>query len=106
VSGLAKNLRLCEDGRYRWHWDPRMMEGRGLRKPAELEDAARRLTIPALLVRGKMSDVVSLEGAREFKALAPHSEFVDIPGADHMVAGDRNDAFNSAVFDFLERHRR
>ncbi|MDB5448256.1 MAG: protein ABHD11-like, partial [Phenylobacterium sp.] len=35
----------------------------------------------------------------------PHAEFVDIAGADHMVAGDRNDAFNAAVFDFLARHR-
>jgi hypothetical protein len=28
---------------------------------------------------------------------------VDVSGAAHMVAGDRNDAFSEAVVDFLER---
>jgi len=56
-------------------------------------------------VRGGLSGVVSPAGVQDFLSLAPHAEFVDIAGADHMVAGDRNDAFNEATFDFLERHR-
>ena len=40
---------------------------------------------------------------KDFLELAPHAEFVDIAGADHMVAGDKNDAFNAAVFDFLKK---
>jgi pimeloyl-ACP methyl ester carboxylesterase len=28
-----------------------------------------------------------------------------VAGAGHMVAGDRNDVFNSAILDFLARHR-
>lgn len=105
-SGLMKNLRLRDDGRLYWHWDPRMLVGvdDGLPNMDRLRAAARRLAVPALLVRGKMSDVVSLDGAQDFLELAPHAEFVDIAGADHMVAGDRNDAFNAAVFDFLDRH--
>ncbi|MGA8125823.1 MAG: alpha/beta hydrolase, partial [Mycobacterium sp.] len=31
-------------------------------------------------------------------------EFVDVRGAGHMVAGDRNDLFADAVLDFLGRH--
>jgi pimeloyl-ACP methyl ester carboxylesterase len=31
-------------------------------------------------------------------------EFVDVHGAGHMVAGDRNDIFAQAVLDFLNRH--
>jgi pimeloyl-ACP methyl ester carboxylesterase len=104
-SGLMKNLRLREDGRYHWHWDPRMMKGGDPRKPDRMERAARNLKTPTLLIRGGLSEVVSPEGAREFLQLAPHAEFVDIAGADHMVAGDRNDAFNDAAFDFLERHK-
>jgi pimeloyl-ACP methyl ester carboxylesterase len=103
TSGLMKNLRLRDDGRYHWHWDPQMFDGRDLRDPERLHRAARALTAPVLLVRGGLSDVVSPEGAKEFLALAPHAEFVDIAGADHMVAGDRNDAFNAATFDFLQR---
>jgi non-heme chloroperoxidase len=112
TSGLAKNLRLGPDGRYRWHWDPRLMKlwspsrfdpNEAQRIIAERLDAARRLRVPALLVRGRMSDVVSEEGAREFLEAAPHAEYVDLEAAGHMVAGDRNDAFTGAVLDFLRR---
>ena len=63
------------------------------------------MSATTLLVRGGMSEVLTAEGAKDFLTLAPHAEFADIAGADHMVAGDRNDAFNAATFDFLERHR-
>ena len=105
LAGLAKNLRLGEDGRYRWHWDPKFLsrdrrQGNTL-TPERLLDAARGLRVPTLLVRGKLSDVVSLEGAAEFREAAPHARFVDVSGAGHMVAGDRNDRFTDAVIEFL-----
>jgi pimeloyl-ACP methyl ester carboxylesterase len=28
-----------------------------------------------------------------------------VAGAGHMVAGDRNEVFNAAILDFLDRHR-
>jgi pimeloyl-ACP methyl ester carboxylesterase len=109
TDGLMKNLRRDEDGRYRWHWDPAMTKpGDGPRTgkiQERLERAARNLTVPALLVRGGISRVVSQQSVDEFLALAPHAEYVNVTGADHMVAGDRNDAFNEAVFSFLERQR-
>ena len=105
TSGLLKNLRL-RDGRYHWHWDPRMFQGgRPPRDTDGLRDAARTLKVPTLLVRGRLSDVLSREGVDDFLQLVPHAEFADIADADHMVAGDRNDAFNDAVFAFLERRR-
>ena len=105
TSGLMKNLRRRDDGRLRWHWDPQMLRGDDKLPEAEaLRDAARRLAVPVLLLRGRMSDVLSPEGVRDFLQLAPHAEHIDIAGADHMIAGDRNDAFNAAVFDFLDRN--
>lgn len=108
VDGLRKNLRLDEDGRYRWHWDPGILAVRGV--PREREAFARRvlaaassLTLPTLLVRGQMSEVVNAETVREFLEAVPHAEYVDVDNAAHMVAGDRNDEFSSAVVDFLER---
>jgi non-heme chloroperoxidase len=109
LEGLRKNLRLGEDGRYRWHWDPRFMTSdrrpMATRTPERLENAARRLRVPTLLVRGRMSDVVSLDGARHFLELVPHARFVDVSGAGHMVAGDENDVFTDAVVRFLEEAR-
>ncbi len=57
-----------------------------------------------LLVRGQVSDLVSRDRATEFLARFPQIEFVDVEGAGHMVAGDRNDVFADAVLDFLVRH--
>lgn len=106
TTGLEKNLRLGADGRWRWHWDPRFLAGVG--KPQErptaerLDAAAQRVDAPTLLVRGRLSDLLSEAGARHFLELAPHARYVDVSGAGHMVAGDRNDAFTRAVSDFLD----
>lgn len=103
LSGLEKNLRKGEDGRYRWHWDPAMLSPARLRRdPERMMAAARALTVPTLLVRGKVSDVVSEETAEEFRAAVPHAEYVDVSDAGHMVAGDQNDAFGMAVLSFLD----
>ena len=43
-------------------------------------------------------------GAQAFLALVPQAEYVNVTDAAHMVAGDRNDIFATAVIDFLTRH--
>ncbi|MPY95698.1 MAG: alpha/beta fold hydrolase [Acidimicrobiia bacterium] len=105
VRGLAKNVRLGEDGRYSWHWDPEWRSGApDLEAMFQRQAAcARKLTLPTLLVRGGLSDVLSEEGARSFLELCAHSEYVNVTDASHMVAGDRNDIFASAVIEFLSR---
>ncbi len=106
LSGLAKNLRLRDDGRYRWHWDPKVIEWR--RKGVDqsvherrMVEAAKRLDVPTLLVRGRQSELVGEEEAKEFLELVPHAQYADVGDARHMVAGDKNDAFADAVIGFL-----
>jgi pimeloyl-ACP methyl ester carboxylesterase len=107
TEGLKKNLRLHPDGRWRWHWDPRFLDGRRLAGggrgeiDGKLVAAARGLKIPAMLVRGGSSELVQEEHAKEFLALVPHARYADVSGARHMVAGDKNDQFSAAILEFL-----
>jgi pimeloyl-ACP methyl ester carboxylesterase len=114
LSGLAKNLRRRPGGRWVWHWDPAFILGKlgstdetrsSVVDPGRLGWAVDNLRVPTLLVRGRSSDLLSEEGARDFLARVPHAEFADVAGAGHMVAGDRNEVFNRAILDFLARHR-
>lgn len=109
LSGLSKNLRLHQDGRYRWHWDPKFIAAKQSEDGAPAMDmqdrlvaAVAELTLPVLLVRGRNSELVSPEHVKEFMGLVPHGRFVDIENAGHMVAGDRNDIFAEAVQTFLD----
>jgi pimeloyl-ACP methyl ester carboxylesterase len=108
LDGLKRNLRHDPDGRWRWHWDPRFLDG-----PRSVNhdwDATRRrlleqaalLTVPGLLVRGAFSELVTEEAAREFLAIARSMTSVDVARARHMVAGDSNDEFTTAIGTFLD----
>ena len=112
LDGLKTNLRH-RDGRWYWHWDPKFIDGTAALPPIEVTEVDRmynavesilRNGVPMLLVRGQMSDLVTQERADEFIARFPEIDFVDVGGAGHMVAGDRNDHFAGAVVDFLGRH--
>lgn len=108
LDGLAKNVRLGANGKYVWHWDPARRSARsnahGIRTYREqLSDAADKLELPTLLVRGGLSDVLSEDGAQSFLKQCPHAEYVNVKNAAHMVAGDRNDIFADSVVDFLMR---
>jgi non-heme chloroperoxidase len=105
LDGLAKNVRIGANGKYRWHWDPKFHAG--IRdvdaRQQRMTACAKNLSLPTLLVRGGLSDILSEEGAREFLQLCPLAEYVNVTDAGHMVAGDRNDIFANAVIEFLSR---
>ena len=107
-AGLMKVLRQKPDGRWYWHWDPAFMARGRTEVPPEdyqtlFEAALGGIKVPTLLVVGKLSDVVTAEGTQEFLDTVKGSKHVDVRGAAHMVAGDQNDAFATAVVDFLEQ---
>jgi pimeloyl-ACP methyl ester carboxylesterase len=105
--GLLKNLRQRANGRFYWHWDPAMISGKRVfdrdAVEAMLQEAARKVRVPTMLVRGGLSKVVSDEGVADLLRLIPQAEVVNIAGADHMVAGDANDRFAAPLLGFLER---
>ncbi|SBS77004.1 Alpha/beta hydrolase fold protein [uncultured Mycobacterium sp.] len=111
LDGLRANLRQRE-GRWYWHWDPKFIDGTAASPPIEVTEVDRinaaveailAAGVPMLLVRGQMSDLVTQDRAEVFLNRFPQIEFVDVAGAGHMVAGDRNDVFAEAVVEFLAR---
>jgi pimeloyl-ACP methyl ester carboxylesterase len=105
-AGLMKVLRQ-RDGRWYWHWDPKFISLDRTEVPPDrlaglLDVAMNNIKVPTLLVRGLLSDVVTQEGVEELLAQIPGAAVVDVAGAAHMIAGDRNDAFSDAVIAFLQ----
>ena len=101
---LRELLRQGDDGRWHWHWDPRLVDELA-RDSAQHQDAiaeaARRVQCPVLLISGGRSDLVSEKTVEEFKQLVPHARHFHLPQATHMVAGDDNDAFTATVLEYL-----
>lgn len=107
LNGLAKNLKQGQDGRWYWHWDPAFIDGPNhvgngaFDSKDALVEAAAKITVPTLLVRGAKSELVTKQAVDEFLILVPHAQYVDVGDAGHMVAGDKNDVFASTVIEFL-----
>ncbi len=104
-DSLRALLRPTQDGRWNWHWDPRLVDE--LARDSEqhqdaIAAAARKVRCPLLLISGGRSDLVSAQTVEEFMALVPHAQHVHLPVATHMVAGDDNNAFTAAVLNYLD----
>ena len=68
-AGLMKVLRQKPDGRWYWHWDPAFISRGRTEVPrpdfqALFEAALANIRVPTLLVRGKLSDVVTERASR------------------------------------------
>jgi pimeloyl-ACP methyl ester carboxylesterase len=101
---LIPLMQQGDDGRWRWHWDMRLIDDL-VRDSAQHQDdiaeAARSVRCPVLLVSGGRSEMVSEHNIRSFQVLVPHAQHVQLAQAGHMLAGDDNDAFTGAVLDYL-----
>ncbi len=90
-------------GRFFWHWDPRMLSEfveHSEHLQEDIREAARKIKVPILLISGGKSDIVSAQTVADFLHLVPHAQHHHLPDATHMVAGDDNDAFNDTLLKF------
>jgi pimeloyl-ACP methyl ester carboxylesterase len=104
TTSVRKNVRQGPDGRWYWHWDPAFLDPAnlaGARRGRRLHDAAERVRVPTLLLRGGASDVVTEAGADELLRAIPGARYTEVPGAAHMMAGDDNSIFLANVTSFL-----
>lgn len=106
VEGVRKNVRLWDDGRWHWHWDPGFLtpadEPTRSEREQRLSAAARNVDVPTLVVRGGNSDVVTAAGTAELLDMVPGSREVVVDGAGHMIAGDDNAVFAASIMTFLD----
>ena len=104
-SGALRGLlRQAADGRWRWHWDRRLVDELARdshRHQDDIATATRAVRCPLLLVSGGRSDLVSGRTVAEFLELAPHARHVQLADATHMLAGDDNDRFTATVLEYL-----
>ena len=103
-GALRGLLRQAADGRWRWHWDRRLVDELARdshRHQDDIAAATRAVRCPLLLVSGGRSDLVSARTVADFLELAPHARHVQLPDATHMLAGDDNDLFTTTVLDYL-----
>ena len=88
------------DGRWRHKFDRNVYAKREL---LDIMPHWNRIHIPALLVKGGLSDRISADIRDEIRTRCPHVELTEVPGSDHHVTLDNPTGFVSAVKAFLSR---
>ena len=110
LEGLRKNLKYDErTKRYIFNWDPQFLPlAKSQFKDSNLEifeklllDNCKKINCPVLLVRGKLTELISDEGVQSLKSAIPQLKVADVSQAGHMVAGDQNDMFSTEVLAFV-----
>lgn len=106
AESLAANLRQESNGRWYWHWDPAFQQNSKTRRGEEIFSRMQRATydisIPIMLVTGQRSEVVDESAIKNFLESMQNGRWVSVTDAAHMVAGDANTPFSTAIIDFIE----
>ncbi len=93
--GVLHNAIETTDGRWRWRYDlPRRGTGEGDQGQImpgldALWEAAGRVKVPFLLVRGSTSPVVDDDDVAELRRRNPNAEVEVVEGAGHSIQGDK-----------------
>jgi pimeloyl-ACP methyl ester carboxylesterase len=88
------------DGRWRHNFDRNVYSKR---EPFEYLECWDHIRIPALVVRGALSDRITPDIAAEVRRRCPHVEMVEVANSNHHVTLDNPSGFIAAVKPFLDR---
>lgn len=92
------------DGMLTWKYDPALRDRSAHYEnhPAdELWAFLAAITVPILILRGELSDILSVDTASRMLAANPRASLVTLPGAGHSIATDAPDLVAAALDDFL-----
>jgi pimeloyl-ACP methyl ester carboxylesterase len=101
---VVNSMMRTEDGGWTYRYD------RALRDPDVPQERlpadegwsrVANIAVPALLVRGALSDILDREIAARFRAAAPDCQLVEVAGAGHSVPLDKPEEFLAAARAFL-----
>jgi len=102
IRHLAENgSRLDDDGLWRHKFD-RDVYAR--RESIDGLPAWGKVNVPALLIKGGLSERITPAIRAEILAQCPRLEFTEVAGSDHHVTLDNPAGFVEAVRAFLARH--
>jgi pimeloyl-ACP methyl ester carboxylesterase len=83
---LTRHYVIQRDGRWRFHYDPRIaaavLAGANA-PPLDLWPFYDRIACPTLVVRGERSDLLPQDVARRMTERGPKAQRVDVPGVGH-----------------------
>jgi pimeloyl-ACP methyl ester carboxylesterase len=98
------NLYRRNDGKWAWRWDPALLNRRRLNRSSrpDLYQYLRRVTCPALLIRGQKSPLLTTEIAQKMLQALSSARMVEVADAAHTVNADNAAVFNSVTDAFLQ----
>lgn len=100
---VLNNLMRRDDGKWTFRYDAALRGGRPIRQ-ADPEPAwakLRKITCPALLIRGAESDLLGRAAAERMTREIPNCHMVEVPRSGHSVPLDNPPGFLAAVRTFL-----
>ena len=103
-SRVEHNLRALPDGTLTWKYDVAMRDGTARYENFSRDDQWafwHALAVPALLLRGALSDILTVETAVRMVESNPNARLVTLPGSGHSIATDVPDLVTAALADFL-----
>ena len=98
------NMMRLEDGRWTFRFDRAFRQGSALRPrdPQAAWKSCAQIAVPALVMRGELSDILSPEiGQRMIETIAD-ARYVEVAGSGHAIPLDKPDGFLAASRAFLE----
>ena len=106
LGALKYSIRQRDDGKWTWKYD-KALRAPGFRPPSwssdRLWECVGRVRCPTLLVRGGESDFFRPEVMDRMLQIVPGSTGAVVPGAGHLVAGDKPAEFVVALRTLLDR---
>ena len=98
------NLRALPDGTLTWKYDVALRDGTARHDGYATDEQwalYAAVDVPILILRGELSDILSIDIAERMLAANPRATLVTLPGAGHSIATDVPDLVTAALSEFL-----